>query len=302
MPTKPLESILYRELSRASARDLIEVACPLLQELVNHATNALSRCALSSSGKTDVDLAGLALYRHLIEITDGIEVLVSQCCALPAIPLLRSSFESLLAIEYLLKEKTEYERRALSWFVSYAYQRLALYERLDPTSGRGKQARDQYKDDLVLLHLENLPLEKIPAAEENLRDLLAKPHLQGVVAEYARFKHPHWYQLFSGPPNLERLARHLRRSALYDVLYRPWSRHAHAQDLVPLLQGSKRGKFSLGRVREPSQLRQVSGLAASFMLSGTRQMLAWYRPGENLKRWYTEEVQQRYNAINITTT
>ena len=81
--TKPLESILYRELSMAEAKEIIELASPLMQELVNYATNVLARCATSRtlSGREDEDVAALALYRHVIELTDGIEVLLSRSCS-----------------------------------------------------------------------------------------------------------------------------------------------------------------------------------------------------------------------------
>ena len=103
MPSAPLESILYRELSKAQAKEVLAKATPLLQELVNYSTHALARCATSPSGEIDVDLSILALYRHIIEITDAIEVLVSQCCAEASSPLLRSSFEALISIEYILE-------------------------------------------------------------------------------------------------------------------------------------------------------------------------------------------------------
>ncbi len=63
MPTGPLESIIYRDLAKANANELSEVASPLLIELVNYGSNAIVRCATSSQGKKDEDLAVLSLYR-----------------------------------------------------------------------------------------------------------------------------------------------------------------------------------------------------------------------------------------------
>ena len=56
MPTKPFEQLLYRELAKESAREDIEIASPLLLELVDYATNAFQRCQTSSSGEPDEDL------------------------------------------------------------------------------------------------------------------------------------------------------------------------------------------------------------------------------------------------------
>jgi hypothetical protein len=44
----------------------------------------------------------LVSYLHILEMADGIEVLLSQCSVNPAIPFVRSMFESNLAIEYML--------------------------------------------------------------------------------------------------------------------------------------------------------------------------------------------------------
>ena len=137
MPTKPLESVLYRELSILSTRDFIEVASPLLQELVNYGTNALVRCATSRSGGVDEDLAVLTLYRQVIEATDGAEVLVSSACAGATVPLLRTSFEALLSMDYILEDPSSYARRSLSWLVGYVRQRLDMLERLDPSTTKG---------------------------------------------------------------------------------------------------------------------------------------------------------------------
>ena len=42
-----------------------------------------------------------------MEMTDGIEVLISQACVVPAIPLLRSSFEALISMEYILEKEEQ---------------------------------------------------------------------------------------------------------------------------------------------------------------------------------------------------
>ncbi len=153
MPTESLETILYRDLSKVASKDLIEVCSGLLRELVNHATNAYQRCADSSKEEENVDLAVLTLYLHIIEVIDGVEVLISQACATPAIPLVRSAFEALLALEYILERN--YVKRSLSWLAIYAHNRIRSYELLEPATERGKQFQrmklaDNLAKDIVL--------------------------------------------------------------------------------------------------------------------------------------------------------
>lgn len=83
MPTKPLETVLYRELSQVAVNDIIGVTSPLLQEVVNYSTNVFARCLGASVSKGHEDTSILTLYRHVIEMTDSIEILVSRSCPNP---------------------------------------------------------------------------------------------------------------------------------------------------------------------------------------------------------------------------
>ena len=146
MPTKPLEKLLYRELSKVAAKDVIEIASPLLQELVNFSTNAFARSASSSDGNTDEDLAVLILYLHVIEMTDAVEILVSQSCPAPAQTLLRSSFEATLYLEHILEKESDYVRRSLSWLVGYVHNRLEAYRLFSPSAPPERSIRQALKD------------------------------------------------------------------------------------------------------------------------------------------------------------
>jgi len=137
MPTDPLQTVLVRELSIARAKEILSIATPLFQELVNYSTNALIRCATSTQREENEDLAPLALYRHILEMTDAFEVLIASSCAAPTVPILRSTFEGLLSLDYILESKTEYVTRSLSWLATYVHKRIALYETFLPTTPRG---------------------------------------------------------------------------------------------------------------------------------------------------------------------
>jgi len=94
MPTKPLETVIYRDLQIARAKKFLASATPLFQELVNYGSNALIRCVSSTSRGENEDLAAMNLYRHILETTDAFEVLIAACCASPTVPIVRSSFEA----------------------------------------------------------------------------------------------------------------------------------------------------------------------------------------------------------------
>lgn len=308
MSTKALETILYRDLSIAEGKEMIDLVSPLLKEMVNYSTNVLARCAPTPTTQPrnpDEDVAVFALYRHIIELTDGIEVLLSKCCAVPTVPLLRSSFEALISLEYILENDSDYAKRSLSWLVGYTHQRIASYEIYDPSTTRGQQFQISSASDNIFSSI-NLPPNLDVQAQKgvsNLQSFLQEPHIQPIETEYQTFnRKPHWYTLFGGPKSLVELCKHLNRAAFYDVLYRGWSRVTHSQDLLPFLDRTQSGEAAIGRIRNPKQLKEVSSFPAVFLLSATRIVLKKFRPGEvvengSLSKWYIQEIQKDYKKI-----
>ena len=297
MPTKPLEKLLYRELSKVSVKELIDIASPLLQELVNFSTNAFARCASSSKGKVDEDLAILMLYLHVIEMTDAIEVLVSQSCPTPAQTLLRSSFEATLYIEYILEKESEYVARSLAWLVGCVHNRLEAYRLFSPSAPPDRSVRrtlEEHKSEAMRALEVKDPAQDI----ENLENFLAQPHIQPVEKLFQEHRRWKWYQILdSSLCHLRALTRYLRREVEYLVLYKQWSSVSHAHDLSRFLARSSDGDPGFKSLRDPSTMRVVTSYAASFMLGTTRLVLGKFRPGEDLSQWYTTKVRERYRAL-----
>ncbi len=109
MPTEPLKKLLDRDLRKVEAKNLIEISCQILKEIVNYGTNVFGRC---ESGRRPENIknipeeghiAILLLYLHVIEMIDGIEVLLSQSVVIPSQTQLRSAFEAFLQLEWLVK-------------------------------------------------------------------------------------------------------------------------------------------------------------------------------------------------------
>lgn len=297
MPTDPLEIILYRELAVVSAKSIIDIACPLLRELVNYGSNALVRCATSGSDKENEDLAVLSLYRHMLEMTDGIEVLVAQSCAMPAIPLLRSSFEALISLEYIVEDNAKYVSRSLAWLVGYLHQRITMYELLDPTIEKGKEYQEALRLDKSVQNLELPPTQDIGRSIDNLRNLLASPQLQVISQEYTSQKQKRWYRLCGGPNDLRTLAYHVGRSAQYDWLYRYWSRVSHGHNFAPFIARTSEGGGAIRPIRDADELKNVANFAANFMLAGTMTLIKKFRPGEEIRTWYERDVRPMYTEI-----
>jgi hypothetical protein len=298
MPTEPLQTILYRDLSKAQAKPDIEVASPVLQELVNFASNALVRCATSTKGEENEDLAVLSLYRHIMEMTDGVEVLISQSCVTPAVPLIRSSFEALISMEYILQDDAYYVERSLAWLVDYVHQRLDLYESLDPSTSRGQESRRALNQDKTLKRIPALPQDTVSQAIGNLHNLLAKPQLAVIDRDLAQLGWPKkWYRLYGGPNTIRELGQRVGRAAQYDFLYRHWSRVSHAHDFAPFIARTPDGQVAIRGIRDPSDLKAVAIFASSLIFEATRVLLGKFRPGEDIGPWYLRDVRAAYMRL-----
>ncbi len=302
MPTKPFEPLLYRELRNVEAKETIKVASPLLQEEINYATNAFQRCQESSKGAPDEDLPVLTSYLHVIEMTDGIEALVYQCCSIPAIPLIRSAFEALLSIDYILEK--DYRRRAFAWLVCYVHERLGQYELFDPSNPKSKEFSINLASDELNKYVKLPSFPNIPSAIKNLQSLLNNPNYRVAELEYQNLKSkrkrkPRWYSLFGGPSNLRDLAIQLNRGAQYELLYRYWSSITHADDISRFLTKTKKGQPVFKPLRNPENLGLISVIASSLILHATQHVMGKFRPGESrsLGSWYIREVRNLHLAL-----
>ena len=298
MPTKPLETVIYRDLQIARAQKFLEVATPLFQEFVNYGSNVLIRCATSSERAENEDLAAHNLYRHILELADAFEVLIASCCAEPTVPLVRSMFEALLGLEYILESKSTYVQRSLSWVLVYAHKRISFYEMMLEDSPRGKQFRASARKDKWNKEIPILPQDKVQYAIDNLNKFLSRDQFVEIEREYRSFKDaPHWYQLFGGPATIQQLAYRLNHHVQYDFLYRHWSTVAHAQDFSKFIAVDSTGESGIRGLRDAGPLQEVSRFAATFLVEATRIMLIEFRPGEDFAKYYKSEIGDRFRQI-----
>lgn len=295
MPTDPHQDILYRELAIIQARDLFPQAAPLIREIINFGTNAFTRCLSYGEGEENLHLAPFALYRHILELTDSIEVMVANGCPSAATPNLRSSFEGLLSLEYITEPGAAYRTRSLSWLAAYARRRLRTYRILLLTSSEGQEFLTAIEEDRTVRDFPSLPQDKITAAIANLESFLSRDQFREIQEECGRFRRElNWYQLFGGPSNLRELARHLGRPAQYEVLYRQWSTISHAEDFFPFIAPASPGKTGIRGIRDVAATNEVTTFAASFLIHATRLLINKFHPGETWVNWYIREVRDSY--------
>ena len=230
-----------------------------------------------------------------MEMTDGVEVLISESSVTPTVPLIRSSFEALVSMEYMLESDAQYGARSLAWFVDYFHQRLAQYQLIDQSSTTGQEYHRTLSQDKTVQTIPVLAQEQVSQAIASFQDLLAKAQFAGIDKEYAQLRgQKAWYRLNGGPANIRELAHSVQRGAQYDFLYREWCRVSHGHDFRPFLARTADGQGGIRRIRDPSDLRTFAGFAATFMYEATLAVIGKFRPGEDTRTWYERDVRPGY--------
>ncbi len=291
MPTKPVLDFLNRDGVTDISKPVIEIASPLLKEVINYATNVLDKCQTSKKADKEEGFPLLALYAHIIQMADSTEVLISSGCGMPANLLLRSSFEARLSIKYLLERDTD--KRSAAWLVKYYDDEIAYYEMMDPSNPKGKDYREKHKNDDIYKVAGPPSLPGITEQIAKVRTKIEQPGFGEVYKEYKRRKtrtrqYPEWYSLFGGPPSLKKLAEYFKEGSRYETQYRLWSKSSHANEVTHIFF-----------IRNPIPIVEVTSTTVSFLLETTDLMLNHFQSNRvtHFQKWFTREVLPRQSRL-----
>ena len=194
MPIDPFKPLFDSELSKAAAKERIEPAVALIEEIRNYGHTLFARCAYRPEGG-DENIAILFLYYHLLEMLDAVGVLIAESTPVPAELQVRAMFEALVSLSFILKADTA--RRAHAYLVCAFAERIRFYETLDPSTPAGQRYRQALESDPNCAWVR--PETPRPEAIERLKSGLTQPGYAKVYAEYQRLsvrRPAHWYQLF----------------------------------------------------------------------------------------------------------
>ena len=269
---------------------------------MNAALMAFRRCEVEAAdkGKENEDVAALILFRQIIDMADGIEVLLAESCGTPAIPVLRSLFEASIGLTYLLSDDAKYVERSLSWLVTNIHNGIKERETLEPGTKKGGEYEKLYEKELGR-PASGQPNAAIAAEIQSMEAGLQNAQFGPIEAEYQRTRQqirrvPAWYALFNGPKNLAELAEATENGALYRLLYGDWSGLGHANDLGRFLS-SQNERAMFDAVRRPNELQFIGQKTALLVVRAISQMINRFRRGENLEGWYLRDVKPLFDSL-----
>jgi hypothetical protein len=70
-----------------------------------------------------------------------------------------------------------------------------------------------------------------------------------------------------------------------------------SNDLYSFIGSGNFGKTNINKLRDPNKLAEMIQMSPTFLLHVTRLMLNHFRPGEDLRRWYEAEIQERFSKV-----
>jgi hypothetical protein len=314
--TSAYKRILNRHSAIANATGIINLAKPLLEELVNYGTGVLWRCVKFTDLTYD-DLPAITLYQHTLEMTDAIEVLLSNSCAEAMAPLCRAAYEGWLSLEYLLTDEStddrrlldekQYKERSLAWRYCDLRKRIERQERLNPESEIHRKFVGQLCAENLDLSLPELPAE-LPLTfwneqrEKLTNDVFAPMHQRyEAIKKDKPYRYPSWYELVDGSlTSLRKLENKMKRQTIYDTAYGSLSEVSHAGDssrYIKLKGGTPAGH----QLRYPKRMKHYALLSSHYIEGVTDLMVAKFRPGEinsNYHRWKSK-VRGLYDELDM---
>ena len=305
MPTNPPADLYDPEYSVAAIRPLAERACPAIREVVAHGVEVFDRClrVASESGKggpLDEHVAVFFAFHRLLESLDAANELIRLGRVASSVLPLRSAFEALLALEYMLQADTT--NRAYAFLVGQMKGRIRECDlQTAGTDARLALERDAAAEGMACTFELNADAPKVRAGIEAL---LQTPRWRPAADAWdaaklaQRGRRPAWYSLFDGPKNLRELAAAVRKAYPYALLYRSFSEHTHVADLARVFSAGE-GMVRFACIPDWRRARNPSAMAMYFGVTASRQVLTRYCPSEvvNHKYWYATKIKAVIHAI-----
>lgn len=211
----------------------------------------------------------LSIYRKLIEQVDGNFVLVDHMLAGPSRVVVRTAFENLLALKYILLEDTFIKDKALCYYVGYIKSLEKMAKQLKKAPPRDMPS--DYPDSILQKASKILN-------DSSFQDILNEWNYRKRNSGYA----PYWYSLFNGPKNIRGLVEVINDPYLYRY-YGLLSEETHATQALNGLNSMDliNDDFSLRPIRSEVNIGFHEGAARAFCTAAIHEIIKYMCPELN---------------------
>lgn len=246
---------LYRRLG-----DTVDMSLRKFLEVVKEAQAAFYR-----TGK-DIHVTALMLMLDFAEAIDGVTILISKGSARNCPQLLRTAFEIMMSLRYILDDADKYEQRSLAYEYFHLQDALRWVQRFDAQDDLCKRLKQELEGEEAADVFDTpagvdiaTEIDKWKRCVSSDRYAMVREEIERMT-ELKRSKRrgaapEKWFNLWNGPSHLRDLAARLKLLTLYEVFYRSWSKVTHGNAAI------KRGLLPAGEgVVKHDPIRSPRGL------------------------------------------
>lgn len=226
----------------------------LICELVNYGSHIIAwDLEIKREGK-DNNIPTLFL-RNIIELCDTQSILIRNSSIDPAKNLFRTLLENCFSLIYMIEENEK--QRALSFMVVKTYEQINEYKKwISEEQLSVTNLKELNKDSIDYSYGKLVDNPEIIKTMNLKKSLLEKPEFKNTVIEYQRTKKKkgfykgNWYSLYDGPSNFLELAKHLKKYAYYDFIYRKYSNNVHGTEVMKGMVASDSNNAQIIQIRD----------------------------------------------------
>ncbi|MGD6815489.1 DUF5677 domain-containing protein [Metabacillus sp. 113a] len=193
-----------------------------ISKTIRYGENILKKC-VEIKGLKQSDSIILAMYRKILEQTDGIYILVDHGSNSALITTIRSQYETTIGFQHIFEKPQLIEKRALAYQVSYSNEHLHWFK------------KEINKGDI----LKRFKIEDLRRRIEFMETFLNSNKTISSVNErwHRKYKstgskrYPKWYSLYDDKANsFSALARSIRGTS--PLIYSSYSMEAHGYNAL----------------------------------------------------------------------
>ena len=280
-----LTSIINRLESEVNANATYSKQIELLIDFVNYGSSLIARAYDSSKRDIDDVMIIAVLLKHIVQMLDGVQVLISAGNTHVATLQARSAFEAYLNMLWIMKGDSKRKARFYYVFELRKQRKWAL--RATPNTQEREKFMELYKEYDFVKAINWDELAAIAKANLSaINSTLSKPALKPINDMAEKTNYLDWYKAL-GVQSIKILAKEVNELPIYDLYYGKFSDVMHAssyRDQIKVMSG----RIELQPIRYLTDAQTVILMSCHVATKGYRAIIERYRPGElpNFKQKY----------------
>lgn len=216
--------------------------------------------------------------RKLMEQVDAINILYSYGSVTEAEPILRSMFETVVSLKFILNEdsndREETRIRSAAYFIWHHYQELAIAD------------KEMQPGGMMYGKLSSEDLVKLDAKKKAINNMINRnQYFKKVDEKRNKLKNPDksaWYEI-AGVHNFREMMNAVNMEKYYDGLYGPLSLEIHGLNIAIAMK-IENNEILPNRIRSPHNGEDTFCLTCSFATIALRVLYEYLGDGEEEMR------------------